>query len=363
MDNLVEKILEAGRRIADGEIPKEDAPRIAHELQQQSGLSRKKLNKLLKRNIHKLDAELSEKQRQVDVIKEECDVRNALLDAYENGSTTAFFRQFQLAFPDIWAKVSQRIYKHTENYCDYRWVYLEWGWALALQQWKREGAEVITDEHQRTLDAYDLHKQHNFPFFFVSSGICDAAWQSDLKFTVDWKSMHLPFEAFTFVLPQKNPLGYEALSVHRFVRNGDVRLVISALGASPLGKELVPSFPFKDDGGETDATVRWVFNTIYAMSARPEYVEGGERSGVHKKSQSEIWTPNVVGRKYAVKSHTFSHERTGSVRLHWRRGHFRQQAYGIGRLQHKVIWIEPMMVGGKSTFGNPATVSRDAERR
>lgn len=36
-----------------------------------------------------------------------------------------------------------------------------------------------------------------------------------------------------------------------------------------------------------------------------------------------------------------------SRRAHWRRGHFRMQPYGQGATERKVIFIEPMVIGGK----------------
>jgi len=33
-----------------------------------------------------------------------------------------------------------------------------------------------------------------------------------------------------------------------------------------------------------------------------------------------------------------------SVRSHWRRGHFRQQAFGKGRINRKTLWIKPMLI-------------------
>jgi len=35
-----------------------------------------------------------------------------------------------------------------------------------------------------------------------------------------------------------------------------------------------------------------------------------------------------------------------SMRSHWRRGHFRQQAYGKGRIDRKMLWIRPMLIHG-----------------
>jgi hypothetical protein len=33
--------------------------------------------------------------------------------------------------------------------------------------------------------------------------------------------------------------------------------------------------------------------------------------------------------------------------MHWRRGHIRNQPFGMGRTQRRLLWIEPMLVGVK----------------
>lgn len=365
MSELSKQILDIGRQISDGSIPEGDVDKVVAEFQKAHHLSRKQLKKIMRPEISKLQSEANAKQREADRLKgelEKTQYAGALIDALksddENGvpPTGETVRRFREMFPEVWNDTAQRIYKHVDSYGNYQLAYLEWGWARVLKSWYDEDGRVPTGQHQDTLDIFEIHKEHNFPFFFVSRGICDAAWQSDLKFAVDWKSMHLPYEAFTFVLPRNNPIGYDSITVYRRVNDGDIRLTMVGHGKTPLGKEIIVEFPFEVGipTAESDA-IRWTFNTIYAMSARPEYVEGGERVGTHKTTRSEIWTPNVIGRKYAIKSHSFANQSGGSVRLHWRRGHFRQQPFGIGRTQHKVIWIEPMMVGGKSDVGIPTS--------
>jgi hypothetical protein len=40
------------------------------------------------------------------------------------------------------------------------------------------------------------------------------------------------------------------------------------------------------------------------------------------------------------------HENEGGVKsAHWRRGHFREQRFGKGRVESKIIWLQPTMVG------------------
>jgi hypothetical protein len=102
------------------------------------------------------------------------------------------------------------------------------------------------------------------------------------------------------------------------------------------------------------------FGTFLAMHAKPELVERGKllrRVGKGDKLR-EFWSPNIIGPKYKLRREVprivhgqFVHApgREGgthaSPRMHWRRGHFRQQAYGHERRERKTIWIEPMLVG------------------
>jgi hypothetical protein len=178
--------------------------------------------------------------------------------------------------------------------------------------------------------------------------------------------MHLPFPMMVFVLPERNHLGLSCVCFFRqAVAENDVRLYLTGYMNKGDGTQDVLTITLTDPydsnrrlllASELDGTP-WgtknilpniIFNTLFAMAARPEYVESGKRIGNMKKSKSELWTPNIIGRKYATKydpnAETGTH---ASPRMHWRRGHFRQQACGIGRLEHKIIWIEPMLVNAK----------------
>lgn len=329
-----------------------------------SGLPKSTVKNVVAKAIQKATATLSESEKELREteaelirVRKEKDAVTSIQQPELSGAMR--IQKFRDAFPGIWDSIALRTYKHTDAYGNYRLAYLEWAWGLAMMNWHLDGKARIEEDEKgiKMLEAcndviatFALHKEHNFPFFFVSKGICDAAWQSDLKFDVEWRTMHLPFESFTFVLPNGNPVGYEAIIVHRRVSAGEIKLTLSALKSdNSFGYEIKADYPFNPNKDADSHTLRWVFNTIFAMSARPEYVEGGERLGAKKgTSKAELWSPNVIGRKYAVKSHTFAKEASSSRRLHWRRGHFRQQAYGVGRGLHRVIWIEPMMIGGRA---------------
>lgn len=92
---------------------------------------------------------------------------------------------------------------------------------------------------------------------------------------------------------------------------------------------------------------------ILCMIACPERVERGQilmspkrRRGV--VLQTALWHPNFFGRTYSPKRHERKDddekEPGWTVRMHWRRGHYRRQRYGEHNALSKVIWIEPVLV-------------------
>lgn len=109
------------------------------------------------------------------------------------------------------------------------------------------------------------------------------------------------------------------------------------------------------------------FGTFLAMNAKPELVEKGKllkRVTKANAAPKEFWSPNIIGPKYRLKREVPKINRYGkfaadqrkrdqggthaSPRLHWRRGHYRMQAYGVGLKERKQLWIEPVIVGAQT---------------
>lgn len=92
---------------------------------------------------------------------------------------------------------------------------------------------------------------------------------------------------------------------------------------------------------------------LLAMSARPNLIEHGalDRPAKMKKGKERdaLWTPNTIGRGYRIVNERVPKEHQGgTVRMHWRRGHFRNQAYGLREApSYKVIWIDPVLVNAE----------------
>ena len=93
-----------------------------------------------------------------------------------------------------------------------------------------------------------------------------------------------------------------------------------------------------------------VFKLLVVINTRPSLVEPGTllrtASMRRGKIRGELWSPNVIGRSYrVVHDTTVPTGNHASPRLHWRRGHLRNQPHGEGRRLRKLKWIEPMLIG------------------
>jgi hypothetical protein len=92
---------------------------------------------------------------------------------------------------------------------------------------------------------------------------------------------------------------------------------------------------------------------ILIMECCPELVEKEAQivkanKGFAKDKAKDFYEPLWIGRNYRVKSDVQDKGGThASPRVHWRRGFLRNQPYGQGRQQRKLVWIEPILVMGR----------------
>jgi hypothetical protein len=120
--------------------------------------------------------------------------------------------------------------------------------------------------------------------------------------------------------------------------------------------EFVNDEPFAADISKNEIQfngemARIVFNLLLIMQERPHYIEAGKKVGWHKKRNSELWSPNVIGRPYVItrSREKFHTEADGTItrnspRTHWRRGHYHTYNVGAGRATKQLKWIEPILV-------------------
>jgi hypothetical protein len=93
-----------------------------------------------------------------------------------------------------------------------------------------------------------------------------------------------------------------------------------------------------------------VLKVVLALTARPELVEASTLMRPAKVRNGEtirdaLWSPVILGRNYRLTyDPSVNRAHVGSKRMHWRRGHYRNQRHGLGFSLVKLIWIEPVLV-------------------
>jgi len=106
----------------------------------------------------------------------------------------------------------------------------------------------------------------------------------------------------------------------------------------------------QEDKERCDLISALMFKLLVVLNTRPSLVEPAtciRRACSRKgKLRSELWSANIIGAQYRVlRENTPPTGTHASPRLHWRRGHLRNQAHGPGRTLRKLAWIEPTLVG------------------
>lgn len=300
-------------------------------------------------------------------------------------------------FPGIVKMFYPRIIQdiHTHYSAKEVGAWLAWGAASVLMEGPRSSPHAV----QCLLPAMQYLVDKRMPLLFIAPKLLQAVTQTDFQDDIDWVNLELPYEHGIFVLPRgaithpidgdvsfivwsrvypgeyKTPIGITVtLSQISFsivaMCSGTGTWYDSTLNASfrptlrlgnlfyraegqPMTSKRRDSI-FDADLEEGDSEFlehmgRVVFGTIMAMNARPGLFTQGKCTArvpaKKNKPAREFWSPNVIGRDYQTKqAHVGGTGTHASPRMHFRRGHFRAQPVGPGRLERRQIWIEPMLV-------------------
>lgn len=289
--------------------------------------------------------------------------------------------------PSIWSIVYPRIYQDIGEFGSPRIAAACCGDALAKLNYMT--VQQAPSMRAHLLAALKM-KRFIFPNYFLAKELWQASQQTQLPPDTDWLTIKFPMESAIMVLPKNvliHPsgvpidfLGYARVQKdevfdydsHRFQSEFTSLIMFTGIdtpnGAeilshhqhhhlSPLVKESVPAATVQPydllanpmSSGENEwlnAQFYGLCSLLGLMSARPSLVEHGRKIGIHKKSGRQFWTPNIVGKGYRLKRHEPQDGTHASPRTHWRRGHLREQHFGAGLAESKIIWIEPMLISG-----------------
>lgn len=287
--------------------------------------------------------------------------------------------------PRYYPILTQKKYKNVDRFHDHRYARMSVAtWLLTWETAAEEEYPVLVNAYGHDMIGAKLAFDHNVPEFFVEPALLEATLQTKPPESTDWSSLKFPFPSLFFILP-KNSLktnnveilciGVSRIEAGRYVNpknqkgrmieiaptslrllsiaaDGEeyTRTVVGEYKHEELGHIANDPWQYEIDYADTEFLKNLpaiALNLLMAMMARPEYVESGVRRGTDKKSGAELWTPNIVGKRYATKIEGDGGGTHAAPRMHWRRGHFRLQRFGVGLGEEKIIWIEPTLINAR----------------
>jgi len=247
--------------------------------------------------------------------------------------------------------------------------------------------------------------EHSIPTYFVSPTLLHACLQTSLPDGFHYSDLHWPMPAMLFILPTgavssptdgvcrfialarhtqgnrteqlpglppfPNGFTYDCFSHYANtsgnavfagyipthtdpmltdVLSGEKHFSPGIVGLTASG-ELSYATIEGSDGDFMGLTVSIGLRLLLLLNARPELLTSARelRKGntSPKKAVAALWSPNIIGEHFQAASD--GSERSGrSPRLHWRRGHYRNQPHGPGFTRRKVVWIEPVLVAAET---------------
>ncbi|RCJ32101.1 hypothetical protein A6769_29210 [Nostoc punctiforme NIES-2108] len=220
---------------------------------------------------------------------------------------------------------------------------------------------------------YTLFKvgQAKCPAYWVNKDLLEALLQSVL--TVEVNSLNWAMKTGMFMLPKGVILSPENKSIDAIFWYFDSEAGILYWTATDGSNFFCRRFKLDaqkltyTDSQDIDPKVVKGFNEylhsillrlILIMECRPELVDTTSEKikinkGFGKEQAQDYYQPLWLGLGYKFKregkqSSEGSSGTHGTKSVHWRRGFLRNQPYGEGRQQRKLVWIEPVLVmGGK----------------
>jgi hypothetical protein len=220
---------------------------------------------------------------------------------------------------------------------------------------------------------YTLFKvgQAKCPAYWVGKDLLEALQQSLL--TVEIEELNWAMKTGLFMLPKNVILSPENKTVDAIYWHYDTEKDILFWACTDGDSFFCRRFKLNaqkltyTDSEDVDPKVLSGFNEymqsiflrlILIMQCRPELVDAEEKQdkitvnqGFGKAQAQDFYQPLWIGQGYRLKregtvSSDGSSKQGGAKSPHWRRGFIRNQPYGEGRQQRKLVWIEPVLVMG-----------------
>ena len=297
--------------------------------------------------------------------------------------------RWETRYPDEWALCYPKQYQVSNMYASPKQLALNLIQFLAPQ--KSNSDPTVSKDWSGYFAASGLIRL-KVPIFFVAPDLFTSVQRSAPPSRLDWVNMHLTFDSAAFALPrgslthetggEVNFLWYTRMRKHEpypaypgsdpvGITDDDCFIIFAPCMASadrkvpgvfyfgsktplldlrdadrmeledPVGAEKVGLVA--DDMSLLSVGSTLLCNLLLVMDARKELVTPGQWNGKKTSKGLEFWTPNILGKDYVLRKPSLSGSGP-TPRMHWRRGHVRQQPYGERNALRRTLWIEPTLV-------------------
>ncbi len=229
---------------------------------------------------------------------------------------------------------------------------------------------VTNSKESMYITLYTLYKvgEAKCPAYWASKELLTALMKSELS--VEIENLNWAMKTGIFMLPKDVIFSPEKHNIYTIFWHYDTADKLLYLAATDRVSFFCRKFKVNDelrkftyaDVEDYNPQVVTEFNEylqsiflrlILIMECCPELVEKEAQivkanKGFAKDKAKDFYEPLWIGRNYRVKSDVQDKGGThASPRVHWRRGFLRNQPYGQGRQQRKLVWIEPILVMGR----------------
>ena len=210
-------------------------------------------------------------------------------------------------------------------------------------------------------------EQGTYPDMFTSLPPCDLPLKAITPVTNTVPRINISYPVYT---PNGLPMDY-AGSYPLHMRLQDMEgapfddATLSEKAFLPEDHELVVGTAGLPEGDAERALNNkmqaFAVKLLLALTARPNYITQDtcarpQRIKRGKVVKDELWHPNLVGWSYTVQRDFSGASPSGthqSPRMHWRRGHMRNQPYGpkpwTDATPKRLTWIEPVLINAPET--------------
>ncbi len=231
------------------------------------------------------------------------------------------------------------------------------------------------------------------PTYFLAGEFLESVDQTDFLESFTFSQLHFPMPGFLLVLPDQfttPKIGFNVpfvmvsthkglLYIHPFLLNDDgscvqvsTKIKYEDVQESIRTRIEADKAKHLDDKSEVQRfhvyAVELVLKLLIIISTKPHALVDSLDDPPARKQRTRkngslktdaLWNPAFIGKGYSAQRLGAGGGSGPGKRMHWRRGHLRNQRYGENRSLVKVVWIEPVLIHGELQSAGVPSVDAD----